>query len=361
MLNEIGRQDSRQAKLWHDSESRLGPELMRSLIRLFTAPEKRAMLGLVRGMSGQLQLATASALLRSGVFAQLDQARTLQSIATATQTTEVDILRHLLDLGVRRRLLRNRSGAYSAKSPLARALAKDPEGPIASMLHEATTFHCEVFAALPARMHGQDAQPFLDEYGALIAQSSRISAHWICGFSQDLLADDSPQRILELGCGSGEYLRFYASIHPQHSGVGMDFDAKIVADANALMNVHGLADRFPVQQGDMRLAEDWPKESFDLITTHQSSYYFDAEQRAAIWKHARAHLQLGGRLAMVTPTSGGPMSDYFSLILLSTASCYALPSVEELTCEVLAAGFKIRRQERLIPGDAVWGIEAEAI
>jgi len=319
------------------------------------------MLGLVRGMSGQLQLAVASALLRSGVFAQLQQGRTLQEIAAATGIVEMDILRHLLDLGVRRRLLRNRSGVYAVKSPLARALAKDPDGPIASMLHEVTTFHSEVFAALPQRMHGKPPRPFLDEYGALIAQSSRISAHWICAFSKDILTGDSPRRILELGCGSGEYLRYYASLHAEHHGVGMDFDSQIVADANALMSVHGLGERFPVQQGDMRLGPDWPEGNFDLITTHQSSYYFDAEQRAAIWRHAREHLEPGGRLAMVTPTSGGPMSDYFSLILLSTAGCYALPSVEELTCEVLGAGFQVRRQERLIPGDAVWGIEAEAI
>lgn len=67
-----------------------------------------------------------------------------------------------------------------------------------------------------------------------------------------------------------------------------------------------------------------------------------------------------GHLAIVTPTGGGPLSDYFSLILLSTAGCHRLPSVDELTAELRAAGFELVRQERLIPGDAVWGIAARS-
>lgn len=61
---------------------------------------------------------------------------------------------------------------------------------------------------------------------------------------------------------------------------------------------------------------------------------------------------------IVTPTSGGPLSDYFSLILLSTAGCHRLPSVDELIAELLAAGFELLRRERLIPGDAIWGLAA---
>ncbi len=63
-------------------------------------------------------------------------------------------------------------------------------------------------------------------------------------------------------------------------------------------------------------------------------------------------------LAIVTPTSGGPLSDYFSLILLSTAGCHRLPSVDQLAAELRAAGFELVRRERLVPGDAVWGIVA---
>lgn len=52
------------------------------------------------------------------------------------------------------------------------------------------------------------------------------------------------------------------------------------------------------------------------------------------------------------------MSDYFSLILLSTQGCHRLPSIEQLCAELQAAGFQQLQKERLIPGDAVWGISA---
>jgi len=55
------------------------------------------------------------------------------------------------------------------------------------------------------------------------------------------------------------------------------------------------------------------------------------------------------------------MSDDFSLILLSTAGCHRLSSVDELAAELRAAGFEIVRRERLIPGDAVWGIAARNV
>ncbi len=46
------------------------------------------------------------------------------------------------------------------------------------------------------------------------------------------------------------------------------------------------------------------------------------------------------------------------LILLSSEGCHRLPSVDELVAELQAAGFELVRRERLIPGDAVWGIAA---
>lgn len=37
----------------------------------------------------------------------------------------------------------------------------------------------------------------------LVAQSSRIMAPWICGFTSDVVGREEGRSILELGCGSG--------------------------------------------------------------------------------------------------------------------------------------------------------------
>ncbi|NQU49744.1 MAG: hypothetical protein HQ519_13920 [Planctomycetes bacterium] len=54
-----------------------------------------------------------------------------------------------------------------------------------------------------------------------------------------------------------------------------------------------------------------------------------------------------GQLVIGTPTSGGPMSDYFSLILPSTAGCHLLPSIDELVKELRISGFVVERRSAL--------------
>lgn len=332
--------------------------MIRSLARLFAVPDKLAMLGLVRGMAGQMQLVTTSALLRCGAMQHLHTPSTLEELSAATGIGEHEILRHLLDLGVRRRLLRCRGGRYSARSRLARCVARAPRGPVASMLQEVTTYHHEVFDRLPERLRGQPPRDYLDRYGELVASSSRIMAPWIQGFMAGVAGRARGQNILELGCGSGAYLTFYARLHGEHRGVGVDFDPKVVAAARQTVADAGVAGRFDVQPGDMRDAGSWPAGPFDVVTAHQNVYYFDAGERTAIWRACREHLTDAGHLAIVTPTSGGPLSDYFAVLLRSTAGCQRLPSADELTAELQAAGFEVVRRERLIPGDAVWGIAA---
>ena len=332
--------------------------MIRSISRLLSVPDKFAMLGLMRGMAAQMQLMTAAALLRCGALQHLGTPCTLDELGAATEIGEREILRHLLDLGVRRRLLRRRAGRYSPRSRLARCLARDPNGPVASMLQEVTTYHHEVFDRLPDRLRGQPPSDYLDRYGELVAQSSRILAPWIRGFTARVIGREQGRNILELGCGSGAYLTFYAKLHEGHRGVGVDLDSGVVAAARRLVTAAGFGDRFGVVQGDLRDRHQWPDGSFDIVTAHQNVYYFDADERLALWRRCREHLKEAGHLVIVTPTSGGPMSDYFSLILMSTTGCHRLPSVDELHSELQAAGLELVRRERLVPGDAVWGLEA---
>lgn len=332
--------------------------MIRSIARLLAVPDKLATLGLVRCMTAQMQLVTASALLRCGAMQHLHTPRTLGELSAATGIGEREALRHLLDLGVQRRLLRCRGGRYCAHSRLARCVARAADGPVAAMLQEVTTYHREVFDRLPDRLRGQPPGDYLDRYGELVAQSSRILAPWIRGFTSAVLGREQGRNILELGCGSGAYLTSYAKLHAAHRGVGVDLDPGVVAAAQQLVADAGLADRFAVRQGDVRDAQCWPDGPFDVVTAHQNVYYFDAGERAALWRCCREHLEDTGQLAIVTPTSGGPLSDYFSLILLSTAGCHRLPSVDELVAELRAAGFELVRRERLVPGDELWGIAA---
>lgn len=336
------------------------PPMLRALTRLLRVPDKLAMLALVRGMTGQVRLATASALLRSGVFEALREPRSLDELVEAVGAQDAALLRNLLDLGVQRGLLRRRGAHYAAKGALARTLVREPDGPLASMLAEVTTYHQEVFQGLDERLSTGASPPYLERYGELVARSSRIMAPWIEAFSAEAIGVDRPRRILELGCGTGAYLEHYGRLHDGHSGVGIDFDTAVVAAAEDRMCLAYPMERFTVVAGDMRDAATWPVGPFDVITAHQNVYYFDSDERREVWRSCRGHLADDGRLVIVSAFAGGPMSDYFALILGSTQGCRALPTVDAVVEELRGAGFEVVRRERMIPGDAVWGIEARA-
>ena len=333
--------------------------LIRAVARLLAVPEKRATFGLVRGLAASMELALASALLRCGVMHHLSAPKSLAELSTRLEVVEPEVLQHLLDLAVHRRVLRRRAGQYRARSALARGLVRDPDGPIASMLHEVTAYHADVFDRLPGRLQGEPPRAYLEQYGPLVAQSSRIMAPWIEGFTSHAIGGAVARSILEIGCGAGAYLATYAALQERHHGVGLDLDPAVAAAAQAFITQVGLDDRFAVRQGDVRHAKAWPEGPFDVVTAHQNVYYFNADERATLWQQCRHHLAETGKLVIVTPTSGGPMSNYFSLILLSTKGCHDLPSIDDLTRELAEAGFQTIRRERLIPGDAVWGIEAQ--
>ncbi len=332
--------------------------MFRALARLIAVPHKLAMLDLMRGMKAQMRMMTAAALVRSGLLEQLQEPRTMDELAAACDVRERDVLRHLLELAVRRRLLRRRGERYVAHGRLARCLGRSDGRPIASLLQEVMSYHSEVFARLPERLRGETPRDYLDRYGSLVAESSRLLEPWICAFTRDVVGTSAGKHILELGCGSGAYLAFYAQLHAGHHGVGVDLDASVVAAASQLLRDAGCADRFAVRQADIREASTFANEKLDIVTAHQNVYYFDAAERAVLWRRCRECLTEGGRLVIVTPTGGGPLSDYFSLILLSSAGCHRLPSIDELVAELRAAGFASIRKERLVPGDAVWGIAA---
>ncbi|MCR9247465.1 MAG: methyltransferase domain-containing protein [bacterium] len=333
--------------------------MFRPLARLLRLPNKLAFAGLVRGMAGQVQLGCVSALLRCGALATLGRFVRVEEIARTTGLTDIDMLRSLCELGVRRGVLRRQGDRYRAKSALARALAADPTGPMASMVHEVTTYHLDVLRQLPERLRGAPPADHLAEFGPVVAKSSRIMDHWLRGWIERLLATRRVRSVLDLGCGSGAMLACVAAIDPALHGLGLDLDEAVVADARSLLAQQGLLGRFDVRAGDLRDCDAWPARAYDLVTANQNVYYFDADERTELWRRAREHLTDGGCLSIVSAMAGGPMSDYFDLILGSTTGCLPLPTVEQVESELQSAGLCVVRKERLIPGDTVYGLAAE--
>ena len=226
------------------------------------------------------------------------------------------------------------------------------------MLEEVTTYHGEVFSRLPQRLAGEPPQNYLATYGPLVAKSSRIMDPWIQGFGREALGTKSGKSLLDLGCGSGGVPFVLRSAARGASRFWIELHSGAATAAASHLQSAGCSERFSVQEGDMRRAEDWPEGSFDVISANQNVYYFTDAERRDIWAHARSRLNPAGQLTLVTPTAGGPLSSFFALILGSSVGCQDLPTIEELEDELQASGFDRIHKERLIPGDSVWGLSA---
>jgi len=316
------------------------------------------MFELMRGMREQTRLSVASALVRSGVMGQLHTPKSAQDLRQTLGIKNYDAFANLLRLSTRIRLLKLKQGKYSPRGALARSLVGPEQNPLRSMLVELSTYHVDVLRDLPELLLGSGPKDYLHEYGGMVATSSRIAEPWIFDFCRQSIGGRADSRIADLGCGSGEFLAYTSTLHAGNCGFGIELNPDAAIHARARFNRLGIADRYNIIEGDIRDASAWPNEEFDFMSAHQNVYYFDAEERVAIWKQCRAKLAASGKLLIVTPTAGGPTSDYFSLILRSTVGCTQLPKLDELIDELQSAGFSIERKERLIPGDSFWGIAA---
>ena len=103
----------------------------------------------------------------------------------------------------------------------------------------------------------------------------------------DAFADRAPERILDLGTGSGALLLAALSEFPHATGIGIDASEPALAIARANADATGLADRAQMQPGDWR-NEGWTAAlpgPFDLILANPPY----VESDAALAQHVSAH------------------------------------------------------------------------
>ena len=103
------------------------------------------------------------------------------------------------------------------------------------------------------------------------------------------LEDLPPGRLLEVGCGSGAFLR--AAAAAGWRAVGIDFDRRAIEEAQRIPGVDA-------QVGDL-LDRAYPAGSFDAIVLNNVIEHLP--DPAAVFRECARILGPGGRLVMVTP------------------------------------------------------------
>jgi len=295
----------------------------------------------------------------SGLLKALRNPRTRDELRAELAVTRADLLHRALDLGVAVKELALKDGRYRLRGRRARTLALDDGDQLAAMIDELATYHASVYRELASRMRGAPPGEYLDEHATVIARSSRVLEPFLARFVRTLVRDRGPLRLLEIGCGSGIYLREAAGANSAVTGVAVDIQPAVAEQARMNLAQWGVGGRFIVAAGDIRRPPAEVAGDFDLITMHQNIYYFEESERTALFQRLRSWLRPGGRFVLTSFMRGQtPAAIDFDIALRCTAGCTALPAVDELVASLRAAGFDRVQPSRLMPLEPLYGFIA---
>ncbi|MDE3088217.1 MAG: class I SAM-dependent methyltransferase [Chloroflexota bacterium] len=333
---------------------------LKTIFTLLRVPHLRANLGLTRDVQSFLRLHFLSAAVETGLLDALKTPATKEELAQSLSTERAELLNVLLDLGVSLGELSRVDGHYQIHGRLARALTASDGDPLAAMIQEYIVLHGSAFQHLAKRLHGAPLGDDLEETGALIARSSRILEPFVANFVRDILPPHQPMRLLEIGCGSGVYLRYAADRNQHVTGFGIDLQEAVVKQATANLQHWGIDRRFAILQGDIRNPPAELEGTFDLITLYNNIYYFAFTDRPRLFRDLKTRLKPTGSLALVSLFRGNTISALdFDLVLRSTTGCAPLPDLNELTAQLNASEFSRVQKTQLAPREPFHGILAK--
>jgi 4-hydroxy-2,2'-bipyrrole-5-carbaldehyde O-methyltransferase len=256
-----------------------------------------------------------------------------------------------LAVGVRLGELSLDERGYGVRGRLARRLAEADHDAVAALVEEAASLHYGLLRELPARAREARPMTLADQDGRLIARSSRVLEPILGEVVDDVVPAGAPVRLLEIGCGSGVYIRRAAARNPQLTALGLELQPEVAEAARENLLAWGLEPRATVEAGDVRRRAAEP--AFDLATLHNNIYYFPVAERVSLLRHVRGFLRPGGRLLVTTGCQGGsPVMELLNLWAASTAGCGPLPAADELVAQMKEAGFAEARAKRLVPGES---------
>jgi SAM-dependent methyltransferase len=326
-------------------------ELIRTGLRL---PHKRAQGLLLRDLKTWTRIEFLGTALRTGVLGGLTRPRTARELASELGIAERGLLDSLLALGESLGELRRRGDTWELRGSRARALADPRVDGFAGLVEEATDLDAEVYRTLPARLDGGPRGDYLTPYAGVVARASRAAEPLLGPLVREIVHRYRPQRVLDVGCGTGIYLRHLAEASPTVTGSGIDQQADAVELARGNLHDWGVDGRFSVHEADVRRLPSDLTGPWDAVLLLQNIYYFEPAERPELLARLRA-LAPDGVVVVATwlAGEGDPVAAQLDLNLRSTTSCSPLPTVAEMRALLDGTELTTVHERRLAPGLAL--------
>ena len=170
------------------------------------------------------------------------------------------------------------------------------------------------------------------------------------GFLKGSLYFRSSDKILDIGCGTGELEHTILSQHPKQHMVGIDISGKMLEVAREKCNAYPNVTFLKADAS----ALPFPDHSFDLVISANSLHYFD--QPGASLAEMRRVLNPSGSVVILDWCKNYLICRCFDFFLKRIErgyhSCYTQPELHRL---LSSAGFAIQSAQRTKLGSIFWG------
>lgn len=332
---------------------------LKPFLHLWRDGRLSALLGATAELKSFYKLTYLAAAGESGLLSRLASGpATLDSLAEFYTVTADgrEALQAWLQFGIRLGLLSVGPGGYALRA-LARRLAQPENDPVLAMVEEVVDLHHKLITATIPRLRAGQLWSLDEQDGELIARSSRILESFQAEVIRSTFPAHGPLRLLEIGCGSGVYLRYAAERNPALTALGLELQPPVAAMARTNLRSWGLEDRVAVETADIR--KKAPEEFFDIATLYNNIYYFPVEERITLLRHVFSFLKPGGFLLLTTCCQGGSVgAEALNLWGAATRGAGRLPAEEELFTQLREAGYATVKKKNLLPGDRFLSFQA---
>lgn len=333
--------------------------LLKPLIRLLREGRLAALQGVGAQLKPFYKLTYLAAAGEAGLLSRLASGPASlnalsESFAAVGQGREA--LEAWLQMGVRLRLLSLGPHGYALRG-LAKVLARPQNDSALAMVEEVAGLHHKLIAATLPKLRRGELWNLADQDGELIARSSRVLETFQAEAIQRTFLARGALRLLEIGCGSGIYLRYAASRNPSLTALGVELQPAVAEMARSNLRGWGLEGRVQVDNGDIRAKGSG--EQFDIATLFNNIYYFPVEARVALLEHIGSFLRPGGFLLLTTCCQGGSLAaEALNLWGAATSGAGRLPADDELVSQLRQAGYGTIKTMNLLAGDRFMAFQA---
>lgn len=279
---------------------------------------------------------------RVGLLRELHgRAASAPQLAAALEVDDRDLLDALLALGAAVGELRvDRRGGWRLAGARARAVAGPNGDAVAAFVQEVLTHDAPGMDAVARRLRGEPVEfDYLHHEPALVARSSRIVEPILAEVVTRLVRDRGAATVLDVGCGSGVYLRHAVLAAPGVRAVGVDLDAEVVALARHNLGRWGVADRADVLTADLGALPEAAAGPYDVVLSLQNVYYAPPDEQPAFVAALRGATRPGGVVVIATVVRAhDAFAALFDVLLHASRGGHRVPEEADLAALLAAAG-----------------------